>query len=1100
MKRVLALLCSLTVLCAALLVGVPTAQAAVDGTVRVWLKSMNEYGTIQSVSITLDGSYSIPTAPEVSLSTRGTYYIENVDGTLMISGTGIDGQVAVGTKFTVKQHKNDDGSIGTISLYNNRYGNRSYRGDMLFEIYNGSLRLINYVYIEDYLYGVLAGELSNTFPLETLKAQAIIARSYVYNRMLTNEPNYEIGDTSSDQVYKGYNSANTNIIRAVDETAGILLQYGSKYVNAYFGASNGGQVELPGNAWSSSSSEGCYVMKDDPYDVRNPSSRSVTYTFTTDPDSLDTSFYVLIQDKVYQELGYYPNIAGIQDVWLSDPVETDERSRGISRNYQTMNMTVTVRESGWSNSDDSNVYDPFAPSDSDSGSVETVDISIDLHNELKWILFSADSDLRLFSLEEDGNYYYLTLARYGHGVDMSQRGAQQMAKEGHDYEDIIYFYFNDVSLPKIDFVREELTTNVPISDSPIATATVTASSLTVRADASTSASKLGSLSRGTVVNVYAELDGWLCIVYNGSIGYISTDYVTLSDYSESGGSTTPGTGGDDALYRAQVTLSTASSTLKLRESGSSSADVLTYMPHGTIVEVLSDSGSWYQVRTLGGTVGYCSAQYLTRLDDEITTTTTPTETSGQSDPDAVAATGEVTGSSVNVRSGPSTSASVLGSLKKGDGVEIISQNNGFYRIVYNSGTAYISSSYVRVTGTVATPTPTADPDDEDGDAVAAMGEVTGSSVNVRSGPSTSASVLGSLKKGDGVEIISQNGDFYRIVYDGDTAYISASYVRVTGTVATSTPRPTATPDSGSSSGDLEEGEALIADSGTALMGDLSGSVIYEYLSKNDVVTILDTEGSYYLVRTEDGETGYVAKSAVKAAATATPSPTETPESGGSATRQGTIKLSSSSSNLNLRQGPSTSTDVLATLRHGQSVTVTGESGDWYAIEVSGYSGYVMKTYVTFSEDEESSSGSSGVFPAVIRLSSSSSTVNVRSGAGTNYSKIGSLTNGASVNVVASNGDWYRIEYGNGYGYVMKTYVQLVSSGSSGSSSGDEDVLTAVTTAAVNLREEGTTSSDKLGTYPKGTRVVVLEKGSSWSRVDISGNEGYMKNTYLDFND
>ena len=1015
MKRVLALLCSLTVLCAALLVGVPTAQAAVDGTVRVWLESMNEYGTIQSVSITLDGSYSIPTAPEVSLSTRGTYYIENVDGTLMISGTGIDGQVAVGTKFTVKQHKNDDGSIGTISLYNNRYGNRSYRGDMLFEIYNGSLRLINYVYIEDYLYGVLAGELSNTFPLETLKAQAIIARSYVYNRMLTNEPNYEIGDTSSDQVYKGYNSANTNIIRAVDETAGILLQYGSKYVNAYFGASNGGQVELPGNAWSSSSSEGCYVMKDDPYDVRNPSSRSVTYTFTTDPDSLDTSFYVLIQDKVYQELGYYPNIAGIQDVWLSDPVETDERSRGISRNYQTMNMTVTVRESGWSSSDDSNVYDPFAPSDSDSGSVETVDISIDLHNELKWILFSADSDLRLFSLEEDGNYYYLTLARYGHGVGMSQRGAQQMANEGHDYEDIIYFYFNDVSLPKIDFVREELTTNVPISDSPIATATVTASSLTVRADASTSASKLGSLSRGTVVNVYAELDGWLCIVYNGSIGYISTDYVTLSDYSESGGSTTPGTGGDDALYRAQVTLSTASSTLKLRESGSSSADVLTYMPHGTIVEVLSDSGSWYQVRTLGGTVGYCSAQYLTRLDEETTTTTTPTETSGQSDPDAVAATGEVTGSSVNVRSGPSTSASVLGSLKKGDGVEII----------------------------------------------------------------------------------SQNGDFYRIVYDGGAAYISASYVRVTGTVETA--EPTATPDSGSS-GDLEEGEARIADSGTALMGDPSGSVIYEYLSRNDVVTILDSEGSYYLVRTEDGETGYVAKSAVKAAETETPSPTETPESGGSSSRQGTIKLSSSSSNLNLRQGPSTSTDVLATLRHGQSVTVTGESGDWYAIEVSGYSGYVMKTYVTFSEDEESSSGSSEVFPAVIRLSSSSSTVNVRSGAGTNYSKIGSLTNGVSVNVVASNGDWYRIEYGNGYGYVMKTYVQLVSSGSSGSSSEDEDVLTAVTTAAVNLREEGTTSSDKLGTYPKGTRVVVLEKGSSWSRVDISGNEGYMKNTYLDFND
>ena len=43
-------------------------------------------------------------------------------------------------------------------------------------------------------------------------------------------------------------------------------------------------------------------------------------------------------------------------------------------------------------------------------------------------------------------------------------------------------------------------------------------------------------------------------------------------------------------------------------------------------------------------------------------------------------------------------------------------------------------------------------------------------------------------------------------------------------------------------------------------------------------------------------------------------------------------------------------------------------------------------------------------------------------------------------------------------------------------------------AAISAREAG------------AERVVVLEKGSSWSRVDISGNEGYMKNTYLDFND
>lgn len=1022
MKRIIALLCSLTVLCASLIVGMPAAQASVDGMVRVWLKSMDYYGSIQSVSITLNGSYSIPAAPDVVLSTRGTYYIEVVGNTLMISGTGIEGSVDVGPKFTIKQHKNSDGSIGTISLYNNRYGNRSYRGDMSFDINNGSLRLINRVYIEDYLYGVLAGELSNTFPLETLKAQAVIARSYVYNRMLTNEPNYEINDTSSDQVYKGYNSANNNIIRAVDETAGVLLKYGSSYVNAYFGASNGGQIELPGNAWSSSSSEQCYVMKDDPYDLRNPSSRTVTYTFTTNPESLDTQFYVLIQDKVQQELGYYPEIAGIQKVWLSDPVETDRRSVGISRNYQTMNMTVTVRESwgGWE--DDSNVYDPSAPSgsDSSSGSLQTVDISIDLHNELKYILFSADSDLRLFSLDESNGYYYLTLARYGHGVGMSQRGAQQMAKEGASYEEIIHFYFDDVSLPKLDFEREELTTYVPVSSSPIATGTVTASNLTVRADASSSGTKLGTLSKGTTVDVYADLGGWLCILYNGSMAYVSADYVQLSNYD---GTVTPtptptDDGTNDVLYRAKVTLSTASSSLKLRQSGSSSATVITTMPHGTIVDVLNDSSDWYQVRTPGGIIGYASSAYLVRMEDGETTQPTTTPTSTPSD-NAVVATGEVTGSSVNVRSGPSTTASVIGSAKKGDTVEIISQNNGFYKIAYNGGTGYISASYVRVTGSVETPDPTPTP--------------------------------------------SQSQE------------------------PSETPAP---------------GEAVISSSGTALMGDPSGSVIYEYLSKNTKVTILDTEGNYYLVRLEDGTTGYVEKSAVTTSSTQ--QPTNTPENtpdGGSEQREATIKLSSSSSSLNLRQQPTTASSILTTLRHGESVTVTGESGDWYAITAKGYSGYVMKNYVTFSSDTGSSSDGQ-VYPATIRLSNASSNVNVRSGPGTNYSKLGTLAHGASVNVVASNGDWYKIEYGTGYGYVLKSYVRLSSDGSSGSSgeSGGGDTLTATTTTSVNLRKEGSTSSDKLGTYPKGTRVTVLDKGSEWSKVDISGKVGYMFNTYLDFDD
>ena len=75
MKRILALLLSLAVLCTVLVMNVPQAEAAVDGMVRVWLKSMDYYGSISSTSITLNGSYSVPANPDVVLSTRGEYTI-----------------------------------------------------------------------------------------------------------------------------------------------------------------------------------------------------------------------------------------------------------------------------------------------------------------------------------------------------------------------------------------------------------------------------------------------------------------------------------------------------------------------------------------------------------------------------------------------------------------------------------------------------------------------------------------------------------------------------------------------------------------------------------------------------------------------------------------------------------------------------------------------------------------------------------------------------------------------------------------------------------------------------------------------------------------
>ncbi len=218
-KRIWAAILAVALIVTALVVPQGSAYAAENGMVRVYLASLNYYGSITSLTFTTNGSYAIESRPEIILSSRGSYTVQLLGNTLYLSGDGLASSVDMGTSFTLKQYTDSEGKLGAISFYNPRYGNRSYRGDMKFDIKDGGLRLINRVYLEDYLYGVLAGELSNSFPLECLKAQAIIARSYVYNRMISGQPNYEINDTSSDQVYKGYNSANDVIMRAVNETA-----------------------------------------------------------------------------------------------------------------------------------------------------------------------------------------------------------------------------------------------------------------------------------------------------------------------------------------------------------------------------------------------------------------------------------------------------------------------------------------------------------------------------------------------------------------------------------------------------------------------------------------------------------------------------------------------------------------------------------------------------------------------------------------------------------------------------------------------------------------------------------------------------------------
>ncbi|MBU3178552.1 SH3 domain-containing protein [Clostridium estertheticum] len=133
--------------------------------------------------------------------------------------------------------------------------------------------------------------------------------------------------------------------------------------------------------------------------------------------------------------------------------------------------------------------------------------------------------------------------------------------------------------------------------------------------------------------------------------------------------------------------------------------------------------------------------------------------------------GATTASALSVRSGAGTNYAVLGFMKSGTKVIITGKTNNFYKVTYNSKTAYISTQYVKITAKpVVLP--------------AVYGGRVYSTLNVRSGAGTNYSIIGSVKSSTIVMISGKTNNFYKIAYNGKIGYVSADYVLPVGSKVT----------------------------------------------------------------------------------------------------------------------------------------------------------------------------------------------------------------------------------------------------------------------------------------------------------------------------
>ena len=216
------------------------------------------------------------------------------------------------------------------------------------------------------------------------------------------------------------------------------------------------------------------------------------------------------------------------------------------------------------------------------------------------------------------------------------------------------------------------------------TGVVNASSLNVRSEGSASSSKIGSLSRGTKVNIVDKMsNGWYKIKFRNGYGYVSGDYIV--NIVEVGSSNNSSSNTSQATTVTHTGVVNASS-LNVRSEGSASSSKIGSLSRGTKVNIVDKlSNGWYKIKFNNG-YGYISGDYISNV-----------ASSNSSNETQVINIGTTNTNSLNVRSGPSTTYEKIGSLSRGTTVEIVNiESNGWYKIKYKDGYGYVSSSYINI--------------------------------------------------------------------------------------------------------------------------------------------------------------------------------------------------------------------------------------------------------------------------------------------------------------------------------------------------------------------------------------------------------------------
>ncbi|MCU9816265.1 SH3 domain-containing protein, partial [Paraclostridium sp. AKS73] len=113
--------------------------------------------------------------------------------------------------------------------------------------------------------------------------------------------------------------------------------------------------------------------------------------------------------------------------------------------------------------------------------------------------------------------------------------------------------------------------------------------------------------------------------------------------------------------------------------------------------------------------------------------------------------------------------------------------------------------------------------------------------------------------------------------------------------------------------------------------------------------------------------------------------------------------------------------------------------------------------------------------------------------GSSYSRIGSLSNGAKVEIVESKNGWHKIKYNGGYGYVSGDYIKVDGSTTIPPATTKTGVVTAT---SLNVRNGYGASYSRIGSLSNGAKVEIVESKNGWHKIKYNGGYGYVSGDYI----